>query len=1619
MSIRNLLITDISSTNYQKIKGDWLAIDVCGALTKSFTDRGSLLLTASISGGDIFQNLTVSGNLVKTLGPSGTCDLYSIPISNNVLNDIIQVSGYLSKSTVSNYLYIDDSNTVSFTNATYAKLSGANFNGNINVCGATTTDTLNVNDTSLFNDLIMGTQATFTGTIQSSANIATIGASGKNLTTVNYVSSVFAPLSGGPYLNTSGGTVQNLNISGVLNVSGDTNLKNLNTLNISAQNINCSNILCHDISANNINCSNLNLININTTNISTQNINAQTISSGFLSVSKITASQNDSLNICSNTANICSLHVSNMNAQNISVINLNTTNISSSFLSVSQINNNTLLNQNLSSNIANISYANIQMGLINSLTVSGNATVSGFLNSLNRINFNNMSGLNILASTISSSVINVSQINATSLNLSSIDISSITANNLTVSNLATIQNLNVSLGISANSINTSSLNSTIGTITSLSSSVLTVSRINATSLNVSLGISANSINTSSINSTIGTITNLSSSVLTVSRINATSLNICNVDISSIITNNLTVSNLATIQNLNVSLGISANSINTSSINTLTISASLLSVCYINLQNNATGICDKDMMIVNNSIGGIGYTTNTHLIFGSNICRNCYTEEMRISTTSLTTMKFKLGNINNDKIDFYQLRIAGTSGNINYYVPICGDNALFTNISSSLFNTSSLNSTIGTIGNLSSSVLTVSRINTTSLNICSVDISSIITNNLTVSNLATIQNLNISLGLSSNSINTSSLNSTIGTITNLSSSILNVSTVNYNNISGITINASNITVNNISAVSGTFTSISAQNINNENISTGFINQSISLGGSNNTGGIFYNRGTGAGTGSSIRLATSTVSNYAEMENRVITSTANRFFFKMCDLTSGPNTAYEILSLSGVLSMGFYCPICGTTAQLNNLSSSVINVSRINATSLNICSVDISSIITNNLTVSNLATIQNLNISLGLSSNSINTSSLNSTNISSSYLSVSSINSINISASVIDTLNISAHFAGISKIHAIQMDSIHICSNTANICSIHISSMTSNNISCSLLNVSSINCTVLNISSLVLDNITVSNLITTQNLNVSVSISSNLINVSRLNFNTLSGLTMTCESLSVSSCSVQTQVSAGSYVGLIVKNRANPGGTTSILKFVNNNATGAGLSDSNYASLEYRTVVSQSSRLDFFVGNPQLSTSDLALRIVNISSALTTTIFGNCNISSGSLTVSSATINNISSASITVSAISSNNISASLINVSRINFNNISGSLITVSSGTFTNATIATLSSSLINVSRVNFNNMSGSSINVSSITVNNINYTNISGSFITVSAVDTYYISISGDFIAYGNGALYNSISNIALSGYNLVNVSYINVNNKNFCPNVKTYYGVSQVLYLTKESAFNKSSFYDYYLYNISTPVNTTTNTNRTVVCKGGNLFDTVGNIYGITFEGLTFYSWANKLSLGIQTMLEFDANANICYGRCNNNNNSITAFSHYFNISQNVSSKEFYITSSNISSFVNVGTAFSVSSNQDISIYYGWRNISNYITAYLRILYDADQSEIFNNGFGTPLSGYTSFGLSSNNVPACQVYPSILLDRTDLSMAYKMRLLSNIGLSKIPQIAYSNYFGWNNVADN
>jgi autotransporter-associated beta strand protein len=327
------------------------------------------------------------------------------------------------------------------------------------------------------------------------------------------------------------------------------------------------------------------------------------------------------------------------------------------------------------------------------------------------------------------------------------------------------------------------------------------------------------------------------------------------------------------------------------------------------------------------------------------------------------------------------------------------------------------------------------------------------------------------------------------------------------------------------------------------------------------------------------------------------------------------------------------------------------------------------------------------------------------------------------------------------------------------------------------------------------------------------------------------------------------------------------------------------------------------------------------------------------------------------------------------------------------------TITNLSSSLITVSRINFNNISGSTIFTNSLSSSVINVSTISSNNIE---------SSTGKF----NTTLqsFHNISSIALSGENVVNVSFINsldyIKSSLICPKTKSFLGISQTVVITPLKYTKGVSLYDSYDYNISVSINTATNQNIIKICKGGNL---IGNqsiqFYGVQYEGDTFYYNGYLTSYGITTM-NLDATSNICSGSVSVVNSAVNSFSHFYNFEQLFPSKQFVAYSSQTnSSNVSVGSAFTVSSNQKVNVFYGWSwdNSICLIRTHLLILYDNDNSLIFSDGFGSILgsgTGLSNYNISSTNAKNTVVFPSLVNNYTNLSAMTGFKLLSNVGVS-------------------
>jgi hypothetical protein len=418
-----------------------------------------------------------------------------------------------------------------------------------------------------------------------------------------------------------------------------------------------------------------------------------------------------------------------------------------------------------------------------------------------------------------------------------------------------------------------------------------------------------------------------------------------------------------------------------------------------------------------------------------------------------------------------------NGNISL-ASINASNGIYTRISTSSLNTSTINCTSYIVSSLVSASNLISNFNTISnLVVNSGTITNLITTNLITTNLST-SNFNVSSVTSGNS---NIVNATINSLSNsnLVSNIgsfgsLKVSgTSNFNgNVTMVNSSVSNLTVSNLVSLTNTITNINSTNANASNITcSNLLNTNSSISNLN-----------------SLNISSNNLS---------ITNTINCNSISTSSIFISNNLNVPIVNISNINGTNSTITnLLNTNSTINSLkvnNSSILN----NASMINITSNNI--FINNNLnsTFNNFigATISNLNVDSLAIFSTIGTTSISSNNLYSQteIINKSTINSLNVTTNINNTNGI---FYG----NLITASNLHISNtiytntlsnNNSTISNLNSININTSNITCNSLNVTSVNSVNLNLTNNTVVNILSTN-VSTNNLHVTtVSIGNSYI------------------------------------------------------------------------------------------------------------------------------------------------------------------------------------------------------------------------------------------------------------------------------------------------------------------------------------------------------------------------------------------------------------------------------------------------------------------------------------------------------------------------------------------------
>jgi hypothetical protein len=414
------------------------------------------------------------------------------------------------------------------------------------------------------------------------------------------------------------GTIQNLSVPGILNISTiqsfSSNLTNLTASNLNSTNNTINNMLITNVTGTSQIFTSSTIsnsyTNIGTTNnlTVTTNLNSGSVSTANLIFTNATGrnffiSNTTSSNCLFSLSTIQSSIITNATAPNIQITNCTNTNLytqNGNFLN--SIHTNITCNNGILNNITGNSL------FINNLT-SGNSNIS------------NLTSSNIFNTNLTSS--NLNNTNMTSSNIRS---TNITTSHFICNNLSTINNLYSSdmTTSNLNVINTTNLNNTIinnitcNTIISSSQSSTFSNNTNLTAVNSTLSsLQSNNISTSSLNSNFIT----SSSLLTINSIN-TNISSNNLNVTNIVNTTLTNSTSNNINlvssRANILTAVITNSslvnssINRATISSLTITDTLSFRKALNIGNNYSSppLTSSGSLFTTNPIN---FTDNTTLV----------------------------------------------------------------------------------------------------------------------------------------------------------------------------------------------------------------------------------------------------------------------------------------------------------------------------------------------------------------------------------------------------------------------------------------------------------------------------------------------------------------------------------------------------------------------------------------------------------------------------------------------------------------------------------------------------------------------------------------------------------------------------------------------------------------------------------------------------------------------------------------------------------------------------------------------------------------------------------------------------------------------------------------------
>ena len=665
-------------------------------------------------------------------------------------------------------------------------------------------------------------------------NISLIAGNNISISNLNSSWTIEAIASGAEYSNPDNNLVIN-NISDTINLSTNINVSNLNT----------SSLIIPDNTITKNKITNLNTSldslsnNIGSLNTSVSNLSGAitTLNTSVSGLSGDITTLNTSVSGLSSDISTLNTSVSGLSG------NITTLNTSVSDLSNNKQDNITLVAGN------NISISNLN----SSWTIEAIATGGQYSNPDNNLVINNVSDTINLSTTINISNLNTSSLTIpdntitknkiTNLNLSLNSLSnSIGSLNTSITDLSNDKQDNITL-VGGTGISISNLNSS-WTISSTLTGTNNISVLN-NSINLSTSINVSNVNTSTLTIPNNTLTKskITDLVANLSSINSSITNLNNDkedNISIVAGNNISIlfdnnnnkwtintsSNLSvasssdnlsilngsinlsesiytyngTFDNLyvNTSIDMPIESIPINKIKNLTANISSINSSITNLsndkQNNITLIAGANISISKlNSSWTIEALESQYSNTDNNLVINNVSDTINLSTT-INTSDINTSNLsaittyfNETNTSFLYVSIDANISNIN------SSNQNSSVINSSVINSSDINSS-----NIYTNILASPEINVSSLGASVIDTTSInITNNL----------------------NTSTLFSNTGTITNFGSTEIIASTTNSRNINSSIINTININSSNFN-----FSNISVNNISANNITTGICNVS---------------------------------------------------------------------------------------------------------------------------------------------------------------------------------------------------------------------------------------------------------------------------------------------------------------------------------------------------------------------------------------------------------------------------------------------------------------------------------------------------------------------------------------------------------------------------------------------------------------------------------------------------------------------------------------------------------------------------------------------------------------------------------------------------------------------------